>query len=71
MEKEELKIGKRVCCKERYFGVISEEPYYVKNIGLCADFFDDKGNTHRLIPIWCFSEKLVLPESFKDLVEFK
>ncbi len=71
MDIGELKIGKRVCCKERSFGVISKEPYCAGSIGMCADFIDDKGNTHAMIPIWCFTEKLVLPESFKDLVEFK
>ena len=72
MKQEEFKVGQIVWHKHHNeFVTISREPYVFRNIGLVVDIiYNESGVKQPLVPIGAFSDKLLIPSKYKDLVEF-
>lgn len=71
MKEEQFEVGKVIWHKHHNaFVTVTKKPYMLRNIGMCVDVKYEDGKEHKLIIIDAFSEKLVIPAKYKEMVEF-
>ncbi len=72
MRKEDLKVGQVVWYPHgNEFVTITKEPYIFHGVGHVADFVDNNGREHPLVPIGAFVKELIIPDKYKELVIFE